>query len=204
MSTGGFQTNITLGAISEQLVPQDMQGERVHEWNSNAVQRFPRDPLQLRLFPGSLSSWPVRHGALHGPTLLLLHMETATPTITWGGGGCCWSKHFCDHCKVGGWVGKPSRTPGRRMQVFFFFLSLYSDIIWPNLSGLRRYWSWSVTWLPKPFSFAHINTLYPVPMGKPCLSLRTALTSVRRNSQITASNCISRWLGLIWSLISCT
>lgn len=52
------------------------------------MQRFPRNPLQLLIFLGSLSSYIIcEPGPTQWPTMLLVYIKTVTPMITFLGLG---------------------------------------------------------------------------------------------------------------------
>lgn len=48
MNAGRLQTNITPGAISEQLAPKDIQEERVHEWDFMHNTEVPPGPPSVK------------------------------------------------------------------------------------------------------------------------------------------------------------
>lgn len=218
MNAGRLQTNFTPGTISEQLVPEGIWGEGVHEWNFSTVQRFPRNPLQLLIFLGSLSSYIILWARAHSVANYApgVHKNSKSHDNLLGIGGCCWSGHLCEHCRVRGGLEDLPGLLERECRSFFFLISVPWQHLAQPLVGVRRCWSWNIFWLPLLFSSVYNSHALPCvqlwasltcftlcPWTEPCWGFGSPLASVKRDTESSASGHISYWLGPISNLTSC-
>ena len=78
---------------------------------------------------------PVIHGPLSGPTVLLVHIKTVIPIITFLG---LWAAAELDiyvKLQSGWWFGRPFRTPGKGVQIFLFNLCTLTAASCPTSVG---------------------------------------------------------------------
>lgn len=120
------------------------------------------------------------------------------------------------YVNTGGLEDFPELLEGGCKSFFFFFLISDLDSIWPNLSEVRRCWSWSVFWLPVALSLqvtrftlcstlSIANTLYPVPMGSTLpesLDLPFPLLREKHRVQHQATFLAGRAQSGVWLLVT--